>query len=152
MLIVRFGHTFPLRVIEWMAAGILMTWGIVLLGPSDVFANPAFAGLAQLGHENTWGMACFVVGFVRFMALVINGAWRPSPHIRMVMAFVSCFFWLQISLGMFSTGVATTGIAVYPWILLADIYSTFRASADARASDEKARQRKGEGAREGAEN
>lgn len=141
MMIVKITKTFPVRVMEWLLAGIMFSWSIALwnMVPSDFTGNPVFAGLHSLAEQNTWAFFAFVIGAGRLAVLAINGAWRSSPHLRAAGAFLACFMWLQISLGMLTAETSTTGIAIYPWLLLADIYNVFRASHDARISDERAR-------------
>ena len=140
MMLVKLTKTFPVRVTEWLVAGIMLSWSIVCwnLTP-EAWALPTMEGLGRLASQNTWAFFAFWIAVVRLAALAINGAWRPSPHIRGACAFLSCFMWLQISLGMLSADLTSLGMAVYPWLLLADIYNVFRASLDARASDERAR-------------
>lgn len=140
MMIVKLTHSFPVRVMEWLLAGIMLSWAIVCfnLTPED-WAGPLYAGLRRLGDNHTWGGIAFIIATIRLACLGINGAWRPSPHLRALGAFLSCFMWLQISLGIFAADLRATGMAVYPWLLLADIYNVFRASFDARVSDDRAR-------------
>jgi hypothetical protein len=152
MMIVKLTKTFPVRVTEWLLAGIMFSWSIACwnMSPSD-WGQPVFAGLARFGAQNTWAFFAFWIGAMRLASLTINGAWRPSPHLRAAGAFLACFMWLQISLGLFTSSVLSMGVAVYPWLLVADIYNVFRASHDARLSDDRARvasaeQRKTEGA------
>lgn len=151
MMIVRFQKSFPIRVMEWLLAGIMVSWGLVAwsLTPAD-WANPLYSGLRRFGENNTWAFFAFWIGTIRLAALTINGAWRSSPHLRAGCAFLACFMWLQISLGMFAAEVRATGLAIYPWLLLADIYNVFRASHDARLSDDRARESRRVGASEGA--
>jgi hypothetical protein len=150
MMIVKLTKTFPIRVTEWLLAGIMLSWSIACwhLRPID-WANPLYSGLSRLADQNTWAFFAFWIGLGRIMALTINGAWRPSPHLRAAGAFLACFMWLQISLGMLSADLRATGVAIYPWLLLADIYNVFRASHDARASDDRARASKRRGVNEG---
>lgn len=140
MILLKLTKTFPVRVAEWLLAGIMLSWSIAAwnLGPSD-WSNPAFSGLARIANNTTWAFFAFWIAIARLAALIRNGGWRPSPHLRAAGAFLACFLWLQVSLGMFSADIRTTGIAVYPWLLLADIYNVFRASHDARISDDRAR-------------
>lgn len=140
MMIVKLTKTFPIRVTEWLLASIMLSWSIACwhLRPVD-WANPLYEGLARIADSGTWAFFAFWIALGRLAALTINGAWRPSPHLRAAGAFLSCFMWLQISLGMFAIDVRATGVAIYPWLLLADIYNVFRASHDARASDDRAR-------------
>ena len=151
MMIVKLKQTFPIRITEWLLAGIMFSWSLACwnLTPTD-WANPLYTGLARLGDQYTWATFAFVLGITRLLALGINGAWRPSPHLRAGCAFFACFMWLQISLGVFMADIRATGIAIYPWLLFADIYNVFRASHDARVSDDRARARR-VGASEGAD-
>lgn len=152
MMIVKLTKTFPIRVTEWLLAGIMLSWSIACwnLAPGD-WANPLYAGLSRLAAQNTWAFFAFWIGVIRLAALTINGAWRPSPHLRAAGAFLACFMWLQISLGMFTAEIRAVGVAIYPWLLLADIYNVFRASHDARQSDDRARAVHARGVREGAD-
>jgi hypothetical protein len=152
MMIVKLQKTFPIRVMEWLLAGIMFSWSIVCwqLTPAE-WSSPIYSGLARFADANTWAFFAFWLGAMRLAALTINGAWRPSPHLRAVGAFLACFMWLQISLGMITADIRALGIAVFPWLLLADIYNVFRASHDARVSDDRARQARRAGVSEGAD-
>lgn len=151
MMILKLTKTFPIRVMEWLLAGIMFSWSIVCwkLTPAE-WASPLYSGMARLADANTWAFFAFWIGATRLAALAINGAWRPSPHLRAAGAFLACFVWLQISLGMMTANITATGIAVFPWLLLADIYNVFRASHDARVSDDRAREARQAGVCEGA--
>ena len=140
MMIVKLTKTFPVRITEWLLACIMVSWSIACwhLEGTD-WQQPIYSGLARIANQNTWAFYAFWIAVVRLLALTINGAWRPSPHLRAAGAFLACFMWLQISLGMFVSEIRVTGLAVYPWLLLADIYNVFRASHDARLSDDRAR-------------
>lgn len=151
MMIVKLQKTFPIRVTEWLLACIMFSWSFALYKmPPEGFANPIYAGLARLAHADTWATFAFLIGGARIAALTINGAWRPSPHLRAAGAFLACFMWLQISIGQFMADQPTLAIAIYPWLLIADIYNVFRASYDARLSDDRARVTSGRGRQEGA--
>jgi hypothetical protein len=152
MMIVKLTKTFPIRVTEWLLAGIMLSWSIACwnLAPSD-WADPLYAGLSRFAAQNTWAFYAFWIGVIRLAALTINGAWRPSPHLRAAGAFLACFMWLQISLGMLTADIRAVAVAIYPWLLLADIYNVFRASHDARTSDDRARAVNRRGVNEGAD-
>lgn len=140
MTIFSIAKSFPVRVCEWLLAGIAVSWGIAAWNMStEEWANPIFLGMARMADQHTWGALVSMVGILRVIALVRNGGWSPSPHLRAAGAFIACFAWAQISLGLFSSGITSTGMAVYPWLLMADIYNVFRASHDARLSDERGR-------------
>lgn len=152
MMIVKLTKTFPVRVMEWLLAGIMLSWSIVCWQLTPVeWQSPVYVGMARLADANTWAFFAFWIGLLRLACLTINGAWRPSPHLRAAGAFLACFMWLQITLGAMAADLRITAIAIYPWLLLADIYNVFRASHDARLSDERAREARVAGASEGAD-
>lgn len=152
MMIVKLTKTFPIRITEWLLAGIMLTWAIVCWNlDSSEWSSPVYVGLTRIAHQDTWAFYAFWIGVVRIAALTINGAWRPSPHFRAAGAFLACFMWLQISLGMLVADIHVLGIAIYPWLLLADTYNVFRASYDARVSDDRARAVRNRGVSEGAD-
>jgi hypothetical protein len=151
MLLVKFSKTFPIRVTEWLLAGILLSWSIVCWNLTDAdWTSSIYVGLSRIAAHETWAFFAFWIAVVRLGALTINGAWRPSPHFRAACAFLACFMWLQISLGLMISDGRSMGIAIYPWLLLADIYNVFRASHDARLSDDRARAARRAGASESA--
>lgn len=139
MIVVRFQKTFPLRVSEWAMSAVLVNLGVLILCNPEVFEQPQHAAMARMAGPYIWGWACLVMGVVRATALIINGAWRASPHIRALTAFLSCFIWLEITFGLASSQIVALSLAVYPWFLLLDTYNVFRASSDARAADDRAK-------------
>lgn len=128
--------TFPTRASEWALGLMLFLWSVVLTFNVDLFAStPSFSVLSQLMPQGTWALLCMIAGGGRLIMLLINGAWRRSPHLRAIAAFVSCFFWFQISIGILQAGTFGTGLAIYPILFLLDVYNVFRASRDAGSSD-----------------
>lgn len=146
MLVLRFPTIthFKVRALEWVIAIIMLNWAVVLAQPTDTFANQkSLWMLANTFSEQTWVYICAAIAGVRLMALYRNGAWTPSPALRMFTAFLSSIFWLYISLGMALTDFASTGLTVYPVLYFCDLYSMWRAGQDLLSSKE-ARNRKPE--------
>ena len=81
-------------------------------------------------------MFALLIGSGRLAALLINGHWRWSPHLRLVLALFSAAGWAAVVVGVWSFGRPTLGHVVYPWLALADLYAVSRALRDARISDE----------------
>lgn len=151
MFILKVTKTFPVRVCEWLLAGIMVSWGIAVWNHNALeWSQPAYEGLGRIADNKTWGAVVCFIGILRLVALFRNGGWQPSPHLRAGGAFLACFAWLQISLGLFASPVLTAGLALYPWLLAADIYNVFRASHDARLVDERARESRSQGTMQGA--
>lgn len=135
---------FPSRASEWIMSGVLITWGIILLGPNNVFASsPAWAEMSYVATENTWGLFAVSIGMMRLLALFINGTFprtwygKISPKVRAFMSALSVLVLVSISIGLYSaTGLETTGLAVYPWLAVLDFWNVLRASSDAGQMDE----------------
>ena len=146
MIIIKMAHGihkhFPVRAGEWALAFMLFFWGLVLSGPDPVFSKSAsYDGLARVASEQAWAIGCLLVGFIRLTALFINGSFADtrygkfSPHVRGILAFASCFFWAQITVGMIRPDGSTTGLAVYPVLLVFDLWNAARAWFDAGQAD-----------------
>lgn len=136
MMILKLQTHFPLRVADWLTAGILLSWGIACLNIEPaVWSLPIYSGLRTFASQETWGTLSTVLGATRMIALFINGSMRRTPHIRALGAFFTVFIWLQLTLGMFVSATPTIAIAIYPWLCLADMYNVYRAAQDARESD-----------------
>ena len=132
----RLQDSVRFRLAEWGLAVVMFSWGWLLLLPYDSLSIPVMAGLLQAAPETVWGTGCLALGGARLCVLVVNGAWRRNAHARAICAFLSCFVWVQICIGLAATGIVTTGLATYPVLLLMDIYVVFRAAAEARDTDE----------------
>lgn len=133
---------FPARRSEWVLAGIMIVWGWTLIKPTSVFdGNPAWSQMAAMMSETSWGTLAVAVGVFRAIALLINGTFagtwygRWSPHVRSLAAFLACFIWFQISFGLWISDAATTGLAVYPGLLVLDAMNIVAASKDAAGMD-----------------
>lgn len=139
MMIVRLQSHFGLRVCDWLLACLTGSVGFALLNlPPDVWNQPSLVGLRQFASQGAWGGTLIVLGSARLIALVINGAMRRTPHVRGLGAFLTCFVWTELSLGLLAFGGWTIAIGIFPWLLIADLYNVYRAAQDARASDNRA--------------
>lgn len=133
---------FPARRSEWVLAGILIVWGLILIGPAETFAqSKAWSQMAAIMPERSWGFFAIGIGTFRLVALIINGTFagtwygRWSPHVRALASFLTCFLWFQISFGLWASDAATTGLAVYPGLLVLDAMNIVAASKDAAGMD-----------------
>ncbi len=137
MIIMKLGSHFPLRVVDWLVACVVLTWGVVCLNVGgETWYLPMYESLRLYASQAAWGWIAIALGSFRVMFLFINGAMRKSPHLRMIGAFLTAFMWLQLSFSMFQSeynSIAAT--AIYPWLFLADIYNVYRAAQDAKLAD-----------------
>lgn len=140
MIAVRHQKVFAMRIGEWLLSAILVDWGAVMLAhPSLLIAHAGLSNLVRLAPPEAWGAACLMLGLGRALALAINGGWRPTPHLRALGAFLTCFIWLMFSFCI--TNATSLVIAACPIFLLLEIYNVNRAMTDARVADDTARQR-----------
>ncbi|VVT14956.1 hypothetical protein [Hoeflea sp. EC-HK425] len=131
-----FRKTFAVRASEWALAIMLVNWSLVLFANPELFADrESYAPLQDIMRQETWALVCFAAGAGRLIVLMINGAWRRSPHLRAAGAFIACFFWSQITLGFAQSEIWGTGMAIYPVLFALDAYNVFRAITDAAIID-----------------
>lgn len=140
-IVLKYGTHFNIRLGEWLASFILVSLSILLFVATTMFArSPAyFAGLINVGTQPSWGIALAIMGWARIIALWINGRKPITPYIRMILAFLSCFVWWQVTICLFLSGVPGFAWAIIPWLLALDMYNVFRSSADAREVYDKKR-------------
>lgn len=140
MIIRSLRDHWPARKLEWLMSGFLIAWGVYVLLHPGLFTSPEtislFSGLKAISDPFTpypalaWGGACFLVGIARAVALFVNGAWTRTPLIRLVASLLSMFIVTQIIIGLWKSGVPNTGLVVYPWFVIADLLSAYRAAVD----------------------
>jgi hypothetical protein len=139
MLITRINRLkegFHNRIPEWQNAIIMVCWGVILLLPYHTFDLPSYVVMRQVASEGYWGAGAAGLGAARIIVLIINGAWRRNAHARGLCAFLSCFVWLQVSFGLFGSGIVAPGLAVYCMLFAVDAYTCYRCAATAREADE----------------
>lgn len=142
-MLVSLHEQFPVRVTDWLLSAILLSWGVALFSVSPAVWNlPTFSGLSVIATQLTWAATATFIGLGRVAALFINGAVRRSPHARALGAGLSIFIWVQLSLGVVFSDQIGPGIAIFPWLALADMLNVYRACNDAKVSDIKARDRR----------
>lgn len=132
----NFEKAFFPRLSEWWAAALLMGVGWMLGSNPDLMDNQmthAYDLMLMIAEQQKWAIIMKLFATARLFVLLINGAWRRSPHLRALCAILSCFFWTQIALSfapifgfafMFAAG-----------ILALDFVNTIRAARDARTVD-----------------
>lgn len=127
-------QSWPVRKSEWVLA--LMTFGLwfVFSLNDDLFSDSvAYAGLARWASQTVWAWMFFVVGLSRLIVLFINGAYWRSPHWRAALAFLNCFAWYQLAVGLSANmGI---GLIVFPGILVLDVLNFRQAFLEAAASE-----------------
>jgi hypothetical protein len=129
---VQITHRFGPRMMEWFMAFHTALFGAVLLGTTDLFAQPAWAGFGSIfPNEAVLGWIMITLGFARIGGLIVNGARRHvTPMIRQVSAGVGCMIWFGIVYGFASSGVISTWLAIYPLFGIGELVNIHRAAHD----------------------
>jgi hypothetical protein len=131
-----FSAAFYPRLSEWSCAALLILIGFMLVINPGLMADgksQAHALMLMVGQQSAWAQALLILGGIRISVLIINGAWRRSPHLRAVLAFLSCGPLCLIALSFTPVmGISTA----YVWVPLAtDMINAIRAAGDARNVD-----------------
>ncbi len=127
------------RLFEWFAALNLAGIGtIIILWPSTLDWS-AFKYLVTIGTTPLMiGVVCFVLGYARIFALVVNGrSWVYGPRVRAWCSLLSAVIWLQIwiSLAQFAVsdlGVPSLGLSNWTWLFFGELIVAYRAATDVR--------------------
>jgi hypothetical protein len=139
MLIQSLKTHFSARTMEWWGAGAMFTWGYYFVTHPQLLTQTAtkelFAGLTQVTDffgqpPIAIGLMAIITGMVRASALFINGAYAKTPLIRLLTAFLSAYIWTSITVGFYVIDAPNTGLVVYPWLVVADVISGYRAGYD----------------------
>lgn len=122
--------TFPARRFEWFASLVMFNLGMVFfINPTIFSGNPAWQHLAKFATQEQWGWGCVAVGSARLVVLLVNGAYSRSPHARSILAFLSCFAWWQLAIGLWPN--LSVGTAIFPAILFFDASAALRVAGEA---------------------
>ena len=128
-------ETLPKRVSELSNAGIALVLGLMLMFNDDLFASSttSWSRLAWVMSQESWAMVCLLIGGVRLAAILINGLYYRTPHIRALCAYASGFLWFQLAVSLLPN--AAIGAAVFPILVAADIWNGIRAASEAGTSE-----------------
>ena len=132
----NFAAAFFPRMSEWACAAAIFGIGLVLHFNVDLMVNATtstYSLMLSIATQQTWSRALLVFGICRLVVLLINGAWRRSPHLRSIMAILSCFPLYTIAMSVLPVfGM----LMVFAWIFLGmDVINAVRAAGDAKTVD-----------------
>lgn len=132
----NFAAAFFPRLSEWACATAVFGIGIVLRFNADLMAgskSAAYSLMLSIASQHSWAIALVSFGIARLLVLLVNGAWRRSPHLRSIMAILSCFPLYTIAMSF----LPIFGIAmVFAWVMLGmDVVNAIRAAGDAKIID-----------------
>ena len=127
-------------MLEMGLAGLMIVCGALLLWPGDTFASAIYAILSRWMTEEQGGFFLTSVGFLRIVALIINGRWRSSPIARIAGCLTGCGFWFTfaVSVGSVDRG-PDVGLPILlgmsGWFFVLEFFSALRCGTDAEALD-----------------
>lgn len=137
----RFADAFFPRLLEWQAAGVSFAGGLMMLLNEDLMAGPSdYRLMLGWATQETWAYAACIVGLIRLVILLINGAWRKSPHARAATAFATCSLWFVLASSFSAT--AGWGFVLATGMLIGDLLNIARTMRDARIVDDEYRRRR----------
>lgn len=127
--------TFPTRASEWALGSILLIWSFLMMIEPNLLGSSRLRSMLLIFDQDTWALVALIVGGGRLLILGVNGAWSRTPHLRAGAAFISCFFWSQLTFSIIQLDQIVTELAIFPVLFMLDMYNVFRASRDAGYSD-----------------
>lgn len=125
--------THQTRSVEWLLASMMIAWGFGLLLPGDTLALPQYDMLAVLAPEPVWAAWSISIGFVRYVALYVNGAWRKTPLIRAGCSGLGMIWWIVLSVLFYLSrdgGPIPAGFMWFPVFIAFEGYSVSRGARD----------------------
>lgn len=123
------------RAVEYLLAWLMVGWGSALLLPGPILVGDVYRYLLVLAPEPVIGLFSITVGLIRIAALVINGAWRRGPLVRLAGAALGLIWW--VVLGQFYGLAVIQGappfpmLAFFPVFIFFEGYSGYRCGQDA---------------------
>lgn len=140
MILIRFKSSFRERLPEWIAGLTLLLWGIlVLVEPTTLWQRDFFTALATIAAQTTWGIVATIVALTRLAALTVNGAWRPTGHLRAITAFTSAMVWATLLISFMALTWNPPTMALILSLLVTDIFALWFAAGDAKMADARAK-------------
>lgn len=140
MLVVRFRETFRERMPEWVQATGMLGWGLLVLASANLFQTQEFfRPLLAFMSQSAWGVSIMLIGIMRLTFLVINGAWRPSAHIRAIGCACGALLWGSLFISTLQLNWLTPTASIYAMLLGLDLISLWFSAGDAKLADLSAR-------------
>ena len=139
MITVRLSRHWRIRRSEWLLSLCTLVLGLVYLLVPELFTPQYFAPMMNIMSQQAWGWSALTVGAARLILLLINGAWRASPHGRALGAQLSCAMWMTLFISAISAEALVQAVGFWLLFFVFDAFSAIDAAGDARIADEKAR-------------
>ncbi len=126
------------RAAEWLTSAIFAGLAVSFAMPGETMAvSSGFRGFVNLGISDTLAASFLAsVATIRLAALVINGRWRRSPHLRMGCAAFGAGVYAALGVTfafpfLQGSGALSTAVTTYFVLSGFDILASYRAARDA---------------------
>ena len=133
---IRFKETFRERMPEWVVSAGMLGWGLLAIFALGLFQRlDLFHPLLLVMPQLKWGIIAATTGLIRIIFLIINGAWRPSAHVRAIGCGLGCMLWGSLAVSSLQLHWLITTTALYVTLLALDFFSLGFAAGDAKLAD-----------------
>lgn len=139
IIVTRFRGRFRERAPEWVLSIGLLWWGILTLAIPGLFNQEFFYPLSVFMAQPFWGIFSIAVGGTRLTALLVNGFWKSTAHLRAVTAIFSMSIWASLLLAAATTEGRALSVPTFMMLMALDILALWWAAGDAKLADVKAK-------------
>lgn len=137
IVLARFRETYPLRRSEWLLAFAMLGMGITYIANPTLFDRPYFTTMERVAPQWAWAWGFVVIGAARLFALIRNGGWRRSPHLRAAGAALAAMGWFQLALAAIQNDFVGQTVWLWPLFFIADAQAAFTAISEAKVNDQR---------------
>jgi hypothetical protein len=126
------------RVFEWTMTGALLGMGILMVIWPTAFSASKLQFLLDIINPKCLTYYFLTIGGLRAVALYRNGSWPVwGARMRVLCAMGSMAVWMQMGLSLLIMQTAiyappSPSVPLYAALVVAELYSTYRAAADVR--------------------
>jgi hypothetical protein len=130
-------YSFRERFPEWVLSIGLTLWGITLFVTPNLFIEyDIYRPLLSFASQKVWAYLTMCIGLFRLTALVINGVWKPTSHLRALGAVGGVTIWASlVIISVLSVTEPIPAISVYGMLLAFDTMALWWAAGDAKKAD-----------------
>lgn len=143
MLAFRPMYTFRERAPEWV-----LSWGLIIIGITfsaypEVFARAGYIPLLSIMSPKAWVGWITSIGLIRIISLTVNGAWRPTPHIRVFGSIAGLTIWSSLlCASLLEPFIDATNLSTFGMLLSFELMALWWAAGDAKLVDILAKRKK----------
>lgn len=133
--------SFRNRMPEWVLAAGLLLWGILVCMYPIALTTESSHIITAVVSPFGWGIIAIIAGLIRLIFLIINGAWRPSAHIRAIGSIISASLCGAIVVSTITSVSLIIVTVPYVILLVLDLISLWFSAEDAKLADLRAKSR-----------